>query len=153
MSNCDAPQAKRSNQNFSLNAHAESGNVTVYIPSDFEGPIHFTHDNGSLSLSNEIRKRTKHLMQSSNDGRAYIGTGDWDDARYTEKSSWGGDKLTVCSRSGNIRVRFTDESEDGLLRDLRSASNAVTGLFKRMWGPSTGPQSPPGGASESIDGQ
>ncbi|KAG8855835.1 hypothetical protein FRB96_006657 [Tulasnella sp. 330] len=123
--------ASRPNQRFCLNTHAESGNVIVYIPSDFEGPLTFTHMNSSLELSDEIKKRTKHITQSDTNGKAFIGN--WDESRFSDKDAWNGDELSVSSKSGNIRVRFTDEKEDGLMRDLRDAGNAVTGLFKRMW--------------------
>jgi len=118
----------RTNQRFSLNAESKRNDVTIYLPRGFEGPVTFKYKRFPPEFSEEVRSRLTLFGRDCKHGTAFIG--DWSkfgdgrpgkDGRYEH---WDGDELVMSSKSGVIRVAYTDEPREeqkpppGLLRKL-----------------------------------
>lgn len=133
-------QLSRRNQRFQLKAHSKHGNVAIYIPPDFEGPVTFSTRHGSTKFSNSIQQRLTHFGGADKINKAFIGAfpTSFADPGGLSKGAW--DELDLSSVQGNIKVYYANEiSED--------VASPVSFIKKLFGGGAAGRPSPQTGGS------
>ncbi|KAG8889832.1 hypothetical protein FRB98_002481 [Tulasnella sp. 332] len=106
--------ASRMNQSFHLTAKSKKGDVTIYLPRDFEGPVTFKFRGSDFSPA--LLPKMTLFGRSDRYGTAFVG--DWSkfgngprgkDGRYAH---WTGDELVVSAKKGLVRICYADEPRE-----------------------------------------
>ncbi|KAG8975240.1 hypothetical protein FRC05_006183 [Tulasnella sp. 425] len=113
--NCDDSQLSRHSCSFRLVAESSNGNVTVYLPRDFTGPVTSSTDNGGLDLSNAIKQNYTPFSEDKKVAKGFIG--DWSSSGYGEAmqagAEWTGDEVVAGSKNGRVKLYYIDEFNAG----------------------------------------
>lgn len=144
-------QVSRQNQRFRLKAHSVNGSVTVFIPSDFEGPVTFSTLNGSTTFSQPIKKRLAHFGGADGTNKAFIGSVEgsgFADLDKEGESAWRGDELELSSEYGSIKVYCAEEiGEVEGAGPIRFFKRLFSGAGSSGGGSGSPPPPPPAGGS------
>jgi len=104
-------QLSRQNQRFYLKAGSHESDITVLVPSDFEGPVTWSNGpRGSTVFSPEVQKRLIPFSRESTRGKAFI-SDRIPPAMPQAERGWSGDALVLGSHEGRISVSFVGEAQ------------------------------------------
>ncbi|KAH7921837.1 hypothetical protein BV22DRAFT_1038166 [Leucogyrophana mollusca] len=94
---------------FFLNIYARNGQVTVFLPRSFNGALLLSPEHGRIAFSDGIKAASRPLGQFDGRGKYFVGH-----LPGEAGGGWFGDEVRVDSGNGHIRVRYVDESDDGI---------------------------------------
>lgn len=83
------------------------GNVNLYVPRSFRGPINVLVGNGSVRFSDAMKPLV--TLFSDIDGMQKSFLGDFDADSIQSAGEWAGDTLSAEARNGSVRIFFDDE--------------------------------------------
>lgn len=90
-------------QPVKVKAKSGYGNMTVYLPRDFNGPLKYKTGWGTVTFSEGMRP----FVHQFSGNMGYLG--DWNVAGFSDYKTWNGDELEVVTQGGNITFKWADE--------------------------------------------
>lgn len=90
-------------QPFKLNASTRNGEICVYLPRDYAGPLKYQTKNGKIKFSDALQPMTRQLTNEV----SFVG--DWQAAGFVDYESWKGDEVEVHTSNGKITFKYQDE--------------------------------------------
>ncbi|KAJ6575973.1 hypothetical protein DFH09DRAFT_1150137 [Mycena vulgaris] len=105
---------------FHLIAQSSNGDVTLYLPQSFRGPLTLRTRNGSIRISNALAATTTMFGEADHTRRCFVG----DFSDWTEDITWAGDEVHVESANGNVKLQYNAEAP----------GEKGKGLFGRLFG-------------------
>ncbi|KAG8982910.1 hypothetical protein FRB94_007704 [Tulasnella sp. JGI-2019a] len=98
---------ERLNQRFHLNATSHDGDVSIHLPTDFDGPITWSNGTeGTTIFSPEIQRHLAYHSLESNGGKAFLTRR----GVSTDAEESRGDAAMLGSQNGQIRISYVHEA-------------------------------------------
>lgn len=100
------------NQRFNLTLKGRNAPITVFIPRDFRGMVHYSNRKSTVTFSDAILETLTPFGQQKGTDRAFIGdlaNSGYGDSR--REKAWDGDELVLVNRNAKIKVFYTGEVE------------------------------------------
>ncbi|KAJ6464329.1 hypothetical protein DFH09DRAFT_957823, partial [Mycena vulgaris] len=105
---------------FHLTAQSSNGDVTLYLPQSFLGPVTLRTCNGSIRTSDVLAAATTTFSEADHTRCCFVG----DFSEWTEDGAWAGDEVHVESSNGNVKLKY----------DTEVPEEKGKGLFGRLFG-------------------
>ncbi|QRV82852.1 hypothetical protein RhiJN_10867 [Ceratobasidium sp. AG-Ba] len=118
--------------------HSHSGEVRLWVPSWFEGPLVTSAYLGDINVSDALKSKLTVFTSKANQSRGYIG--DWQSSGFgTTQSSgedpfttWPGSMIKISSGSGSVFLSTLEEKPSSVTGT--SAPAQVKGFFGSIFG-------------------
>jgi len=128
---CVSLQNSSAPQQVSIKAVTRDGTVTVILPRHFSGPLYYSTKDGKAIFSPAVRARLTMFVDSSREGKAFIGdpksfmedhkafSADQNGTSAGERlqPTWDGDEVNAKTNDGNLRFFFQGEEVPDLLSE------------------------------------
>ncbi|PPQ94403.1 hypothetical protein CVT25_002491 [Psilocybe cyanescens] len=93
-----------------IHGFSANGNINIYVPRSFQGPVSVKLRNGNLRFSETVKASVTQFSEMNGMQRSFIG--DFDANAIQNAGEWAGDTLSLESRNGSVKVYFDDEVDE-----------------------------------------